>query len=471
MAGDNTDRRTVGIGLLGSGTVGEAIQDILFKDPEGRIGRDLELRIHKIFTRNPGGKKWHSKRPALFTSNAEEVIDHPGVEIVVEALGFREARELERSRDLIMRALSRGKSVVTSNKAVLAAYGKEIWRAVEESGQELRFEACVGGGIPIIRSLAESFAVEEPQAVFGIVNGTCNFILTSMEKRSMPYAEALREAQSRGYAETNPSADVGGFDAEAKLILLAGVVFGLHAQSGSIWRKGIEVIQGIDFAYAARKGACTIKHLAVARRERGAIQAFVAPALVPRSHFLSGIDGATNAIFFKGTRSAAPPEEGSPADRDWDYVFAGPGAGGGATAVAILGDVCELARGRRVRATGLPSLVHEEHLAIQAADAIGGRFYLRFVVKDRAGIVGDIGRAFGDVGINIAEIWQLDHSRDELEGLRKSYGLKEDPQDILPFAITVERTTIGQIHQAIRVIRGQDYMLADPVWFPIWGAQ
>jgi homoserine dehydrogenase len=353
--------------------------------------------------------------------------------------------------------------VVTSDKAVLARFGKEIWAAAEQSGRQLRFEACVGGGIPIIRSLTESFAVEEPEAVFGIVNGTCNYILSQMEKSGKPYTQALREAQQKGYAETNPTADVSGNDAEAKLLLLAAVTFGLQLQPGTTWRKGIEEIHAVDFRYAARTGASTIKHLAVAKRNGQAVEVFVSPALLPRENLLAGIGGATNAICFKGKKSGS-----ARVDRDADYVLVGPGAGGGPTAVAVLGDVCEVARGGEASFAGLPSLVQPGVLKIQPEDEIEGAFYVRFIVKDRAGIVGDIGQTFGRLGVNIAEIWQLRHTTDELRELSQSYNLKEEPSRILPFVITLEQATLRQMREALDYLRARDYMMVDPVWFPIW---
>jgi homoserine dehydrogenase len=458
-------RHSVGLGLLGSGVVGEAIQDIVFADLEGQVGGDLELGIRKIYTRNPQEKKWFSSRASLFTTKAEEVIDDPGVEIVVEALGFQRDEELPLFRDYILRAFERGKSVVTSDKAVLARFGKEIWAAAQKHGRQLRFEACVGGGIPIIRSLTESFAVETPEAVFGIVNGTCNYILSQMEKGGKTYAEALAEAQQKGYAETNPATDVSGSDAEAKLLLLNAITFGLHLQPGTTWRKGIEEIHAVDFRYAGRTGSSTIKHLAVARRHGDAVQVFVSPVLLARDNFLAGIDGATNAICFKGKKSGAARGE-----RDCDYVLVGPGAGGGPTAVAVLGDVCELARGKGGFA-GLPSLAPEGTLKIQPAEEIEGSFYVRFIVKDRAGIVGDIGQTFGRLQVNISEIWQLRHSEEERRSLKQSYNLKESPREILPFVITLERATLRQVREALDSIRNRDYILVDPVWFPIWGTK
>ena len=460
-------RRKIGIGLLGAGIVGEAIQDCLLEERRGKIGDDLELELRKIYTRQPNNKKWFKKHPQLFTSQATEVIDDPTVEILIEALGFQAASDLAIFRDYIVRALNNRKSVVTSDKAVLARYGAEIWAAAQASGQHLRFEACVGGGIPIIRSLTESFAVEEPEAVFGIVNGTCNYILSQMEKSAKPYAEALKEAQQKGYAETNPTADVSGADAEAKLVLLGSVVFGLQLQPGMTWRKGIEDIQAVDFRYAGRTGSSTIKHLAVAKRSGSSVQVFVSPVLMPRDNFLAGIDGATNAVCFNGKTSGAARRQ-----RDCDYVLVGPGAGGGPTAMALLGDVCELARAKQPGwFTGLPSLVQPGTLALQPQDDIDGSFYVRFIVKDRPGIVGDIGQTFGALGVNISEIWQLRHTDDELRALAQSYHLKENSKELLPFVITLEKATVRQIREALDSVRKRDYIVVDPVWFPIWGAR
>ena len=457
-------RRKVGVGLLGSGVVGEAIQDILFHDLKGYVGNDVELEIRKIYTRNPTSKKWFGKRKALFTHRPEEVLDDPAIDIVIEALGFQAASHLPQFRDYILRAFRNGKSVVTSDKAVLARYGKEIWAAAKSSGQQLRFEACVGGGIPVIRSLSESFAVEQPEAVFGIVNGTCNYILSQMEKGGKPYAEALREAQHKGYAETNPASDVNGSDAEAKLLLLSMVAFGLQINPGKIWRKGIEEIQAVDFRYAQRIGASTIKQLAVARRRGSAVQVFVAPALVSGDNFLASVDGATNAICFAGKSSSS-----GRGGRDSDYVLVGPGAGGGPTAVAVLGDVCELARGTR-KFSGAPNLIAPGMLKLQREDEIDVPFYIRFVVRDRAGIVGDIGKTFGRIGVNISEIWQLRHVEEELRSLMQSYRLKQKPGEILPFVMTLERTTLRQMRRALDSIRNRDYILVEPVWFPIWNS-
>ena len=195
------------------------------------------------------------------------------------------------------------------------------------------------------------------------------------------------------------------------------------------------------------------------------MQVFVSPVLVPRDNFLASIDGATNAVCFAGKSSG-----GARGERDCDYVLVGPGAGGGPTAVAVLGDVCELARGAR-KFSDIPSLIAPGTLKVLPEGEIEGSFYLRFVVSDRAGIVGDIGQTFGRIGVNISEIWQLRHSEEELRGLAESYKLKQKSREILPFVMTLERATLSQIRKALDSVRRRDYILVDPVWFPIWDAK
>jgi homoserine dehydrogenase len=285
-----------------------------------------------------------------------------------------------------------------------------------------------------------------------------------MEKSGRPYGMALAEAQRKGYAETNPTADVNGSDAEAKLLLLSRVAFGMDIAPGTIWRTGIENVHAVDFRYAGRTGSSTIKQLAVAKRSGQMVQLFVSPVLMPRENFLANIDGPTNAICFAGSKSADGRGE-----RDCDYVLVGPGAGGGPTAVAVLGDVYDLARSG-TEARGAPALVKPGNLRLKAENDIDGSFYVRFIVKDRAGIVGDIGRTFGRIGVNISEIWQLRHNEDELRDLAQSYELKVKPTAILPFVITLEKATVRQVRRALESLRDHDYIVVEPVWFPIWGA-
>ena len=289
----------VHIGILGAGTVGGAVHDLIANGHLARFGVDAE--VVKVFTRTPEGKPRYEISPYLFTTDPAEVTGHPDADIVVEVLSASGAEDLSAQRDWVVDALRNGKSVATANKALLVAHGDAIWTTARECNRAVRFEACVGGGIPIIGPLTQSLSAERPAAVYGLVNGTCNYILTEMAQRGRSYDDALASAQALGYAEADPDADVSGRDAEAKLLLLASITFGARLAPGAIHRKGIERIHAIDFLYAARKGRSTIKSVALARSVDGALEAMVTPMVVPESHhFIARIDGVTNAVFFKG---------------------------------------------------------------------------------------------------------------------------------------------------------------------------
>ncbi len=454
----------VNIGLLGAGTVGSAVHELIGTGHLGRFG--IHAQVVKVFTRTPEDKRAYEVSPELFTKDPAEVIGHPDVDIVVEVLGAFGPEDLQVQKEWVVGALRHGKHVVTANKALLVAHGAEIWTAAREYGQALRFEACIGGGIPIVGPLTQSLSAERPVAVYGLLNGTSNYILTEMAQRSRSYEKALASAQALGYAETDPEADVSGRDAEAKLLLIASVTFGARLNVGTIHRKGIERLHAIDFLYVARKGRSTIKPLALARRVNGKLEAMVTPVVVPEDHFLARIDGVTNAVFYKGEVSDGGGAKGV----DWDYVFAGPGAGGGATAVAILGDVHELV----VRSNDTPFLPTERIVpevgSLQREDDLRASFYVRFVVQDQSGIVGEICRVFGEKQINIAEIWQLDHSKEELRSLVGATTSGRTTKNILPFVITLEETCVGQLRQALERIAQNDFVLTEPFWLPIWPA-
>ncbi len=468
----------VHIGILGAGTVGGAVHDLIVNRYLARFG--VEAEVVKVFTRNPEGKPRYRVSPELFTTDAAAVTGHPDVDIVVEVLGAGGPGDLLAQKEWVVEALRNGKSVVTANKALLVAHGAEIWTTARECGRAVRFEACVGGGIPIIGPLTQSLGAERPAAVYGLLNGTCNYILTEMAQRDRSYDDALASAQALGYAEADPDADVSGRDAEAKLLLLSSITFGTRLKPGVIHRKGIERIHAIDFLYAARKGRGTIKSVALARSVDGALEAMVTPMVVPEEHFIARIDGVTNALFFKGEVS----DGGAPDGGDWDYVFAGPGAGGGATAVAVLGDVHELA----ARSDGAPFLPVESIVpgvgSVRPEDDLRAAFYVRFVVRDQSGIVGELCRIFGEKQINVSEIWQLQHTEEELESLLSGAAERDRspgethadasaprtvaPDRILPFVITLEETGIGQLREALQRITQKDYMLTEPLWLPIW---
>ena len=452
----------VRIGILGAGTVGGAVHDLIV---DGHLARfAVEAEVVKVFTRTPENKTRYQVSPELFSTDPAAVTGHPDVDIVVEVLGAGGPEDLRAQKEWVVDALRHGKSVVTANKALLVAHGDEIWTAARECGQAVRFEACVGGGIPIIGPLTQSLSAERPAAVYGLVNGTSNYVLTEMAQRGRSYDDALASAQALGYAEADPDADVSGRDAEAKLLLLSSITFGTHLKPGAVHRKGIERIHAIDFLYAAQKGHSTIKSVALARNVGGVLEAMVTPMVVPEDHLIARIDGVTNAVFFKGEVS----DGGAPDAGDWDYVFAGPGAGGGATAVAVLGDVYELVT-RDGDKPFLPvASIVSGVSSVLPEDDLRASFYVRFVVRDQSGIVGDICQIFGEKQINVSEIWQLDHDEEELESLIGAGKGGAGPGDILPFVITLEETSVGQLRQALERIAQKDFVLAEPLWLPIW---
>ena len=452
----------VRIGILGAGTVGGAVHDLIVDGHLARFG--VEAEVVKVFTRSPESKTRYQVSPELFSTDPAAVTRHPDVDIVVEVLGAGGPEDLRAQKEWVVDALRHGKSVVTANKALLVAHGDEIWTAARECGRAVRFEACVGGGIPIIGPLTQSLSAERPAAVYGLVNGTSNYILTEMAQRGRSYDDALASAQALGYAEADPDADVSGRDAEAKLLLLSSITFGTHLKPGAVHRQGIERIHAIDFLYAAQKGHGTIKSVALARNDGGVLEAMVTPMVVPEDHLIARIDGVTNAVFFKGEVS----DGGAPDAGDWDYVFAGPGAGGGATAVAVLGDVYELVT-RDGDKPFLPvaSIVSGVR-SVRPEDDLRASFYVRFVVRDQSGIVGDICQIFGEKQINVSEIWQLDHDEEELESLVGAEKCGAAPDEILPFVITLEETSVGQLRQALERIVQKDFVLAEPLWLPIW---
>lgn len=452
----------VHIGILGAGTVGAAVHDLIVNGHLARFG--VQADVLQVFTRSPAGKARYRVSPELFTTDATAVTRHPEVDIVVEVLGAGGAEDLRVQKEWVVDALRNGKSVVTANKALLVAHGAEIWTAARQCGRAVRFEACVGGGIPIIGPLTQSLSAERPAAVYGLLNGTSNYILTEMAQRGSSYEDALAAAQALGYAEADPDADVSGRDAEAKLLLLSSITFGAHLEPGAVHRKGIERIHAIDFLYAARKGRGTIKSVALARNVGGVLEAMVTPMVVPQDHFMARIDGVTNALFFKGEVS----DGGAPDGGDWDYVFAGPGAGGGATAVAVLGDVHELA----ARSGDAPFLPVESIAStvesVRPEDDLRASFYVRFVVRDQSGIVGELCQIFGDQQINVSEIWQLQHTGQELESLAGAGKGGPPPDGILPFVITLEETSVGQLRQALARMTQKDFVLTEPLWLPLW---
>lgn len=394
----------IGIGLLGLGTVGGGVAAII-QGPAGRHPLVEALAVRRVAVRDPSRSRSVAVPAGLLTTSPESVVDDPTVDIVVELVGG-----LEPARSLILRAIAAGKSVVTANKAVIARHGEEIATAAAEAGVYVLIEAAVGGGIPIIEPLKQSLGGNRISRVTGIINGTTNYILTRMAEEGAAYAEVLTQAQSLGFAEADPAADVDGHDAADKIAILAGLAFGGPVDRLAIPTEGISRLHGRDVSYARQLGY-VVKLLATAQEivrgdpvdDREApreLDVQVHPSLVPRDHPLAGVSGVNNAILV----------EGDPIGR---VMFYGPGAGAGPTASAVVADILNIAGIHRVQGSSRsvdPLLAASSWRTCVLANPNRSyhRNYVRLKTRDQPGVIGTIGRCFGERGVSIQSIVQLE---------------------------------------------------------------
>ena len=375
------------VGLLGCGNVGAALVQLV-AERGGQIKQrtGIDLRIAKVAVRSASKERDVAVDPSVLTTDARAVVDDPDVDLVVEVIGG-----IEPARTLILAALASGKPVVTANKELLANVGAELYAAAEAAGVDLLFEAAVAGGIPLMRPLRESLVGEDVSRVMGIVNGTTNYILTKMAEEGWTYAAALAEAQSLGYAERDPTADVEGFDAGAKAAIIATIAFGAGVVAGDVYHEGISNLTDTDIAFAARLGY-VIKLLAIAERfDDGSVAVRVHPAMVPNDHPLAAVRDSFNAVFVEGQAVG-------------DLMFYGRGAGGFPTASAVLGDVIDgavnLAKGASA------SIGSFEPATIRPVDELRSAFYVNLEVSDRPGVLATVAGAFGDHGVSIRSMEQ-----------------------------------------------------------------
>lgn len=375
------------IGLLGCGNVGGALVELVAADAE-RIEERTGVRIElaAVAVRSAAKDRGVALDPALVTTDAAAVVERDDIDIVVELIGG-----IEPARQLVTSALRSGKSVVTGNKELLANYGHELWELAEECRRDLLFESAVGGGIPVVRALRESLIGEEVGRVIGIVNGTTNFILSAMSDSGKAYAAALSEAQTLGYAERDPTADVEGFDAGAKAAILASIAFGTKVVAGDVYHEGIASISQDDIGFAARMGY-DIKLLAICERSPDGVSVRVHPAMVPRTHPLAGVRGSYNALFVEGAAAG-------------DLMFYGAGAGGRPSASAVLGDIIEAAANRIAGAHS--SLGSFRASKVVPIDGTSSPFYVHLEVADQPGVLAAVAEVFGRHGVSIRSMEQV----------------------------------------------------------------
>ncbi|WP_448615823.1 homoserine dehydrogenase [Modestobacter sp. URMC 112] len=381
------------VALLGCGTVGSAVLRLLSEqsaDLAARIGRPVE--VAGVAVRRPDR---HPEVPAdLLTTDAHALVTRPDVDLVVEVIGG-----IEPARSLLLAAMAAGKSVVSANKALLADDGVALHAAAAEAGVDLYYEAAVAGAIPLLRPLRESLAGDQLRRVVGIVNGTTNYILSSMAASGAGFGEALAEATEAGYAEADPTADVDGFDAAAKAAILASLAFHSQVTAADVYREGISAVSATDVARAAEIG-CTVKLLAICERvgpggAGDSIAVRVHPAMIPTTHPLASVNGAFNAVFVE-------------AEAAGQLMFYGQGAGGEPTASAVLGDLVAVAR-NRVSGVAGPNATGYAALPTRPMADTPTRYHVSLDVADKPGVLATVAQEFAAQGVSIATVRQDGH--------------------------------------------------------------
>jgi homoserine dehydrogenase len=377
----------VRVGLLGCGNVGGALVQILQSDAEVITARTgLRLEVTRVAVRNLAKERQVELADGVLTHDAAAVATAPEVDVVVEVMGG-----IEPARSLILAALKSGKPVVTANKELMANVGAELAQVAAANNVDLLYEASVGGGIPLIRPLRESLAGERVRRLMGIVNGTTNYILTRMTEEATTYAEALAEAQSLGYAERDPTADVEGFDAGAKAAILATIAFGVEVVAGDVYREGISGVTAHDIGVADRLGY-VVKLLALAEQDdAGAVAVRVHPAMLPQAHPLAAVRGSFNAVFVEGEAVG-------------ELMFYGRGAGGAPSASAVLGDLIDAAH--NLRAGGTSRSTNPPRAVIRPIDELRSQYYLSIDVVDRPGVLAAVAQVFGGHRVSIRSMEQ-----------------------------------------------------------------
>ena len=377
---------SIKIGLVGTGTVGGGCIDIIQKHQEDfkrHYGIDLELT--QVCSREPEQAEAHGVMD-IFTLDYMDIINNPEIDIVIELIGGTRV-----AKDVVMKALAAGKNVVTANKALMATCGAEIFEAAKAAGKNIAYEASVGGGIPIIGPLQNQLISNQINAVMGIVNGTTNYMLTRISE-GLSYDDALREAQAKGFAEADPTADVDGFDAAAKIAILASIAFNTRVVMDDVYNVGIRNISPLDLEAANDLGYC-VKLLAIARRGKKGVDVRVHPTMLPKKHQLASVNGVDNAIFVVG-------------DAVGETMFYGPGAGAGPAASAVMGDVLEVARRLQMNIPPILGDTATDKLDILPMEGLSTRYYVRFNVADRPGVLAAMTAIFAKHNVSVHSVMQ-----------------------------------------------------------------
>ncbi|MFH1480366.1 MAG: homoserine dehydrogenase [Pseudomonadota bacterium] len=385
--------KRINVGIIGFGTVGSGTVEALYQNRDiitSRVGS--EIVVKKIADLDIHSDRGIAVRKGVLTPEAMDVVNDPDVHIVVELMGGT-----GKAKEYILKAMQKGKHVVTANKALLAESGEEIYRAAEKNRVSLGFEASVGGGIPVIRSLKEGLSANRIETIMGILNGTSNYILTKMTQEEVPYEMAVQEAIALGYAEDPPTLDVDGTDAAHKIAILVSIAFGIPVPFDSIYKEGINRLTPEDFLFA-REFGYRIKLLAIARNLGDKVEVRVHPAMIPVNHIMANVNGVYNAIYLEG-------------DFVGPNLYYGFGAGKRPTGSAVVSDIICLARQiRQGIKTLMPPLAHarprQKKLTVQPIEELKTSYYFRFSALDKPGVLSKISGILGDHGISISSVIQ-----------------------------------------------------------------
>ncbi|UCF90028.1 MAG: homoserine dehydrogenase [Desulfobacterales bacterium] len=424
----------INVGLLGCGTVGTGVARILIENREllrTRIGTYINLkRVADIDIQRDRGLQFDE---GVLITDAYQVVNDPSIDIIIEMIGGESI-----AKDLILKAIENGKQVVTANKALLASQGQTLIRAAAAKGVDLAFEASVGGCMPIVKTLRESLAGNHIESMIGILNGTCNYILTKITDEGCPFETALAEAQAQGYAEADPTLDIEGLDTAHKIAILAALGYGMEINLKDVYTEGISRIKPLDIEFADQFGY-KIKLLAISKIIDQAVEARVHPTMIPSHDLLSNVSGTLNAITIR-------------ADAVGEILLYGHGAGMMPTASAVVSDIVDLARNLLFGSIGrIPTLSsqtsHIKKIPVLAMDEIRTHYYFRFEALDRPGVLSKISGILGRYGISIQSVHQKG---------RKSNGS-------VPVVMLTHRAKEADVRKALTEISGLDVVSAQPV--------
>lgn len=422
--------RTLQIGLAGFGNVGAGVYKNIEKNRHllrERSGRDIVVR--RIAVRDPAKARTVELPTDLVTTDLNELVEDPEISMIVELIGG-----IDRAFDLVKSSLENGKAVVTGNKALLAERGQELFAIAEKHNRPIYYEAAVAGGIPIIKTVQESLIGNHIQSVVGIINGTCNYILTRMTEAGLDYEEALGEAKQLGYAEADPTLDINGWDAAHKAIIIASLSYGCWVPCDSIYVEGIEEINAVDIAFADRLGY-TVKLLGVIQlhEESGAIEVRVQPSLVPDEHILSSVKGVFNAILVSG-------------DVVGETLFYGSGAGQDPTSSSVIADIADAAS-RMDSRDGSGFITHGLYGKPLPIEESVSKYYLRVEAEDRPGVLARIATVLGEHDIGILSVIQPE----------------DHDEEIASIVLMLHFASFGRVRESIARIGAMDCVREEPV--------